>query len=85
MSSTGGNPEVAHKTYHLQTNNTTTEQSLPNRQSTTKVSNHQPSRKTSVHDVQEATRDDLNKVRLISSNRANNSVGMFRVDRRRDS
>jgi hypothetical protein len=69
MSSTGGNPdkplEVVHKTYYLQTANKNSEQSLPNRQSVVKVSNHQPSRKTSVHDVQEATREDLNKVRFI--------------------
>jgi hypothetical protein len=68
MTSTGGNPdkplEIVHKIYHIQTNNTS-EQPLQNRPSIAKVSNHQPSRKTSVHDVQEATRDDLNKVRFI--------------------
>lgn len=68
MSSTAGNPdkplELIQKTYHLQTTNNNIELSSQNRHSVAKVSNHQPSRKTSVHDVQEATRDDLNKVRI---------------------
>jgi hypothetical protein len=69
MSSTGGNLdkplELVHKTYHLQTTNNSIEQSSQNRPSVAKLSNHQPSRKTSVHDVQEATREDLIKVRFI--------------------
>ena len=74
-SATGVNPdkalEVVQKTYDIQTTNNhhhPPEHRSPVRQSATvKLSNHQPSRKTSVHDVQEATREDLNKVRLISS------------------
>lgn len=66
MSSTAGNPdkplELIQKTYHLQTTDNNIEHSSQNRHSVAKVSNHQPSRKTSVHDVQEATREDLNKV-----------------------
>ncbi|UJR07576.1 hypothetical protein I4U23_011864 [Adineta vaga] len=65
MTSTGGNQdkplEIIQKTYHLQTINNNIEISSQNRNSTVKVSNHQPSRKTSVHDVQEATREDLSK------------------------
>ena len=70
MTSTGINQdkplELIQKTYHLQTtnNNNHTEVSSHSRHSTVKVSNHQPSRKTSVHDVQEATREDLTKVKF---------------------
>ena len=67
MSTTCVNPDkpldVVQKTYHLQTTNNHTEHSSHNRSSVAKLPNHQPSRKTSVHDVQEATREDLNKVR----------------------
>lgn len=66
MPSTGGNLdkslEFVQKTYHLRATETNPEQTSQNRISTAKVSNPQPSRKTSVHDVQEATRDDLNKI-----------------------
>jgi len=69
MLSSGGNPdkslELIQKTYHLQTENNNTEHSSQNRHSVSKVSNHQPSRKTSVHDVQEATREDLIKVMFL--------------------
>jgi hypothetical protein len=69
MTSTGGNLdkslELIQKTYHLQTENNNIENSPQNHHSTTKVTNHQPSRKTSVHDVQEATREDLNKVMFL--------------------
>ncbi|CAF4401726.1 unnamed protein product [Rotaria sp. Silwood2] len=65
MTSTGGNPDkrldLVQKTYHLQTTNNNIENSPPNRPLVTKVSNHQPSRKTSVHDVHEANNDHFNK------------------------
>lgn len=54
--------DCVQKTYHLQPTSTNQDQISQNRVSTAKVSNHQPSRKTSVHDVQEATRDDLIKI-----------------------
>jgi hypothetical protein len=58
--------EIIQKTYHLPaTNNNNTENIQQNRPSVAKVSNHQPSRKTSVHDVQEATREDFNKVMFL--------------------
>lgn len=72
MSTTCVNPDkaldVVQKTYHLQTANNHTENSSHSRPSVAKLSNHQPSRKTSVHDVQEATREDLNKVRRAYHN-----------------
>jgi len=88
MSSTGGNPdkplELIQKTYHLRTTNNNTEHPPPNRHSVTKVSNHQPSRKTSVHDVQEATRDDLNKVRFLYTIITIISVCVFNIGNSRD-
>ncbi|CAF1370069.1 unnamed protein product [Adineta steineri] len=67
MTSNGANQdkplELIQKTYHLQTTTSNNiENSSQNRTLPAKVSNPQPSRKTSVHDVQEATRDDLNKI-----------------------
>lgn len=56
--------DCVQKTYQLQPTATNQDQTSQNRISTAKVSNHHPSRKTSVHDVQEATRDDLIKVCL---------------------
>lgn len=53
--------ELVQKTYHLQNPPNIIENSSQNRPSTVKNS-HQPSRKTSVHDVQEATREEFNKV-----------------------
>ncbi|CAM4877431.1 unnamed protein product [Rotaria socialis] len=65
MISTGGNPdkrlELIQKTYHLQTTNNNIENSPPDRSLVAKVSSHQPSRKTSVHDVHEAHNDQFNK------------------------
>ncbi|CAF1210167.1 unnamed protein product [Rotaria sordida] len=65
MTSTGGNLEkrldLVQKTYHLQTSNNNIENSPPNRPLVSKVSNHHPSRKTSVHDVHEANNDQFNK------------------------
>lgn len=54
--------DCVQKTYQLQSTPINQDQTSPNRISTVKVTNHHPSRKTSVHDVQEATRDDLVKV-----------------------
>jgi hypothetical protein len=69
MSSTGANLdkplEIVQKTYHLPPTNNNTENISKTRPSVAKVSNHQPSRKTSVHDVQEATREDFNKVMFL--------------------
>jgi hypothetical protein len=69
MSSTGVNPdkplELIQKTYHLQATNNNIEHPVQNRSSIAKVTHHQPSRKTSVHDVHEATREDLNKVMFL--------------------
>jgi hypothetical protein len=69
MSLTSGNPdkplELIQKTYYLQKTENNIDPSSQSRNSVAKVSNHQPSRKTSVHDVQEATREDLNKVRFL--------------------
>lgn len=65
MSTSGANIdkslELVQKTYHLQNPPNNIENSSQNRPSTVKTS-HQPSRKTSVHDVQEATREEFNKV-----------------------
>lgn len=65
MTSTGGNPdkrlELIQKTY-LHNTNSNIENSPPDRPLVAKVSNHQPSRKTSVHDVHEANNDQFNKV-----------------------
>jgi hypothetical protein len=90
MSSTGGNPdkplELIQKTYHLQATTATnnTEFSSHNRPSVVKVSNHQPSRKTSVHDVQEATREDFNRVKLLFSNIRISFIYLLNVDGRRN-
>jgi len=67
MSSQGGNIdkplELIQKTYNLQSTPATNhENGSQGRSSVAKVSIHQPSRKTSVHDIHEVTRDDLNKV-----------------------
>ncbi|CAF1966370.1 unnamed protein product [Rotaria magnacalcarata] len=65
MTSTGGIPdkrlELIQKTYHLQTTNNNIENSAPDRSLVAKVSSHQVSRKTSVHDVHEAHNDQFNK------------------------
>jgi hypothetical protein len=70
MSSTGGNfenpLELIQKTYNIQTTTTNNLENSPQaRSSVAKVSIHQPSRKTSVHDIHEVTRDDLNKVNIL--------------------
>lgn len=69
MTSDGGNIEksfeLIQKTYQLQRTTTTTnnhESSSQTHQSTARVSIHQPSRKTSVHDIHEVTKHDLEKV-----------------------
>ncbi|CAF0950598.1 unnamed protein product [Adineta steineri] len=70
MSSTGANIdnplELIQKTYNLQTTATATTNNHENisqsRSSIAKVSTRQPSRRTSVHDIHEVTRDDLNKI-----------------------
>jgi len=69
MSSMGTNIEktleLVQKTYQLQTTTTTTTTNnnhFQTRPSVAKISTHQPSRKSSVHDIHEFTRDDLNKV-----------------------
>ncbi len=67
MSAAGGTVdkplELIQKTYQFQsTTNNPGEQIVLSRSSTAKVPHHHPSRKTSVHDVHEATREDFNKV-----------------------
>ncbi|CAF1539318.1 unnamed protein product [Rotaria sp. Silwood1] len=66
MTSTGGNLDkrldLVQKTYQLQTTNNNIENSPTNRPLVAKVSHHQPSRKTSVHDVHEANNDQFNKI-----------------------
>ncbi len=70
MSSMGTNIEktleLVQKTYQLQATTTTTTNNnhFQTRPSVAKISTHQPSRKSSVHDIHEFTRDDLNKVCL---------------------
>ncbi len=70
MSSTGGNLdnalELIQKTYNSQTTptNNNHENLSQIRPSIAKVSIHQPSRKNSVHDIHEVTKDDLNKVKF---------------------
>ncbi|CAF1258934.1 unnamed protein product [Adineta ricciae] len=58
--------ELIQKTYTLQATTTNLnlnhENSPSSRSSLAKISTHQPSRKSSVHDIHETTRDDLNKV-----------------------
>ncbi len=76
--------ELIQKTYHLQTENTNIENSSQTRQTITKVSNHQPSRKTSVHDVQEATREDLIKVMFLYKIILIILVCMLNIDSSRD-
>lgn len=74
MSSTGANIdkplELIQKTYHLQNSLNHNENISQNRVTTVKNSHHQPSRKTSVHDVQEATREDFNKVLFSIENKS---------------
>ena len=53
--------ELIQKTYHL-SNHPHEHPSAGNRPSIGKVSQAHPSRKTSVHDVQEATREEFNRV-----------------------
>jgi len=70
MSSTGANLEkpleLLQKTYNIQTTTTNNPENSPQaRSSVAKASTHQPSRKTSVHDIHEVTRDDLNKVYIF--------------------
>jgi len=88
MLSSGVNPdkslELIQKTYHLQTENNNTENSSQTRQTIAKVSNHQPSRKTSVHDVQEATREDLIKVMFLYKIILSILVCIFNIDSSRD-
>ena len=69
--------ELVQKTYHLQAQTQPIENSSQNRPSIVRVSNHQPSRKTSVHDVQEATRDDFNRVNVLGSARSLTSLFLF--------
>ena len=68
MSSLGTNIdkslELVQKTYNFQGTNNNHDNSSQHRVSIAKGSSHQPSRKTSVHDIHEANRDQLNKVRL---------------------
>ncbi|UJR38611.1 hypothetical protein I4U23_031276 [Adineta vaga] len=54
--------ELIQKTYTLQTTNQLHENPSTARVSHAKISTHQPSRKSSVHDIHEVTRDDLNKI-----------------------
>ena len=67
MSSNGTNIdkplELVQRTYNNQVKTTTNndEQSQP-RSSHAKVSIHQPSRKNSVHDIHQITKDDFHKV-----------------------
>jgi hypothetical protein len=67
MSSVGQNIEnpleLLQKTYNSQGNNN--ENSTQARPSVAKASIHQPSRKNSVHDVHEVTREELTKVFLL--------------------
>lgn len=67
MSSTGGNIdksfELLQKTYDIQNIQTNTyETSHQTCSSVIKISTHQPLRKTSVHDINEITKHDLEKV-----------------------
>ncbi|CAF0871325.1 unnamed protein product [Rotaria sp. Silwood1] len=66
MSSTGRNIdkplELIQKTYNLQTTTNNNEGSSQTHPSIIKVSTHQPSRKTSVHDIHEVTKYDLDKM-----------------------
>jgi hypothetical protein len=68
MSSLGTNIdkslELVQKTYNSPGTNNVHDNSSQPRVSIAKVSSHQPSRKTSVHDIHEAKRDQLNKVRF---------------------
>jgi hypothetical protein len=75
--------ELVQKTYHLQAQPQPIEHSSQNRPSIVRVSNHQPSRKTSVHDVQEATRDDFNRVNVRRSARSLTSLFVFTPEDRR--
>lgn len=54
--------ELIQRTYNLQT--TTNNHEIPSQThpSNVRVSTHQPSRKTSVHDIHEITKHDLEKV-----------------------
>ncbi|CAF1556949.1 unnamed protein product [Rotaria magnacalcarata] len=85
--------ELIQKTYNLQITTTTTtnnyEISSQIHSSNVKVSTHQPLRKTSVHDIHEVTKHDLQKIfgeiqdnlsRLKSLLETMNSVEMIRDD-----
>ncbi len=68
MSSNGSNIdkplELLQRTYNIQTKTTTNNEenfSQP-RSSIAKVSIHQPSRKNSVHDIHQITKEDFHKV-----------------------
>ena len=90
MSSTGVNVdkplELLQKTYHLpHPSLTPLEHSSHNRPSIGKVSQSQPSRKTSVHDVQEATREEFNRVRTSSSSSSSSRLDLCLSGHRGDS
>jgi hypothetical protein len=70
MSSTGGNLEkpleLIQKTYNIQTTTNNPENSPQPRSSVAKASSHQPSRKTSVHDIHDFRSYQIfNKIFLV--------------------
>jgi hypothetical protein len=67
--------ELVQKTYNLQATNNISD--IP-RPSIARVSSHQPSRKSSVHDIHEANKDYLNKVRFFSKYVLNSFLNEFR-------
>ena len=57
--------ELIYKTYHTQTTDNNIVNSLSDRLSTTKLSNYQAYRRTSVHDVHEVNEEYFNKVDMF--------------------